>query len=154
MRFLTIILLAMVAQNAAAFEWGDFFEVLTATESGGRREVVGDTNLQHKAYGVLQIRQPYLDDVNEHCRKVILEHWGRPLTLDDVKEPAVARWVAVQYLTHYGKRYTRITGKRPTFEVLARIHNGGPNGWRRSSTDEHWRRFQEKATRLNIEVSG
>ncbi|HQG06785.1 MAG TPA: hypothetical protein PLX18_11665 [Anaerohalosphaeraceae bacterium] len=37
-------------------------------------------------------------------------------------------------MTHYGKRYKRITGKPATLEILARIHNGGPDGWKKIST--------------------
>ena len=129
-------------------DWGIFLAILIAVESGGDPTAVGDKHLRNKAYGVLQIRQPYLDDVNKHYKAVILEHWGRPLTLEDIKEPAIARWVTIQYLTHYGKRYTRMTGKKPTFEIYARMHNGGLNGWtekRRPKTENHWEKFQRKA---------
>ena len=57
-------------------------------------------------------------------------------------EPKNALDVCQKYLTHYGKHYTKNSGKEPTYEVLARIWNGGPNGWRRSSTDEYWKGVQ------------
>ena len=66
--------------------WGLFLAILIAVESGGDPNAVGDKHLTNKAYGVLQIRQPYLDDVNQHYKKVILAHWGRPLTLEDIKD--------------------------------------------------------------------
>ncbi len=40
------------------------------------------------------------------------------------------------YMTRYAKRCTG--GREPTCEDYARIHNGGPNGCKRSSTDGYW----------------
>jgi hypothetical protein len=72
--------------------------------------------------------------------------------LEDVRyNEGLSRWCVVQYVTHYGKRYTRITGKPLNMEVAARIHNGGPNGWKESRkpyTDAHWRRFESKRKEL------
>ena len=117
-------------------DWILLLTTLIAVESGGNQNAVGDTHLQNKAYGILQIRQPYLDDVNRIS--------GTVITMDEVrKSESVSRWVTVTYLRHYGKFYERKTGKKPTMEVYARMHNGGPYGWRKSSTDEYWRKFQK-----------
>ncbi|CAF0749114.1 unnamed protein product [Rotaria sp. Silwood1] len=40
------------------------------------------------------------------------------------------------YMDRYGKRCTK--NREPTCEDYARIHNGGPIGCRRSSTDGYW----------------
>jgi hypothetical protein len=117
--------------------WALFIIALTLTESDGQNGVVGDHHLQNKAYGVLQIRKPYLDDVNRIA--------GTHYTLEEVRRsPTISRWCVVTYVRHYGKRYTRLTGKPLTMEVGARLHNGGPNGWKKTSTDKHWARFQVK----------
>ena len=34
-------------------------------------------------------------------------------------------------------------GRPPTYEDMARIHNGGPNGHTIAGTLEYWRRFQD-----------
>jgi len=117
--------------------WVLFLSVLIMCESDGRNGVVGDKHLRNRAYGVCQIRKPYLDDVNRIA--------GTGITLEQVRySPGISRWCTYQYLSHYGKRYTRITGKEMTMEVAARIHNGGPNGWQRSSTDVYWEKFKQK----------
>jgi len=92
-------------------------------------EAVGDRYLRHKAYGLLQIRKPYLDDVNRIA--------GTSYTTEDMKDEEMARWAAKVYLEYYGRRYWRKTGKVPTPEVYGRIHNGGPDGWMKSSTNEY-----------------
>ena len=117
--------------------WTAFLAALMAIESGGDPDAVGDLHLKNKAYGLYQIRQPYLTDVNRILRK--------SLTLEDIRgkgsEQIAANAVKV-YLIHYGKRYARITGKQPTMEVYARMHNGGPNGWKKDSTLGYWEKFQ------------
>ena len=96
---------------------------------------VGDKHLRHKAYGLLQIRQPYLDDVNKIAGKDVLAVWSKSkLTLADMKDPEMAKWAFRVYLNHYGESYEKNTGKAPTAEVYARIHNGGPNGWKNKKT--------------------
>lgn len=103
-------------------------------ESGGNPNAVGDRHMKNKAYGVLQIRKPYLDDVNSFARKRVIATWGRLLTMADMKDPDKAWWVAVEYLTHYGRHYQKQTGRHPDIRVYAAIHNGGPDGWQEPCT--------------------
>jgi uncharacterized Zn finger protein len=104
----------------------------------GDVHLVGDKHMYHKAYGLLQIRKPYLTDVNRIAGKDVKRVWGKSkLTMADMKIPVRARWAAKVYLSHYGARYERITGFPPTMEVYAKIHNGGPNGWKRGNLDTH-----------------
>jgi hypothetical protein len=117
-------------------DWILFLHVLMLVESGGDINAVGDKHLQDKAYGLYQIRQIYLDDVNRIA--------GTSYTMDEVRHSKVlSRWCVIVYVRHYGKRYTRRTGLPVTMEVAARLHNGGPNGPWRESTDPHWGKFQK-----------
>lgn len=104
-------------------------------------EAVGDKHLRNKAYGLLQVRQPYLTDVNRIAGKEkVRRRWGKDvLTLMDMKDRDKAEWAFLIYISHYGKRYTKLTGKNPTVEVYARIHNGGPDGWRKKTTVQYGR---------------
>lgn len=116
--------------------WIAFLAALIVVESSGDYKAVGDKHLRNKAYGVCQIRQPYLDDVNRIA--------GTDWSMQQVRcSPGLSRWCVVVYVRHYGKRYTRLTGRPLTIEVAARMHNGGPNGWKKSSTDKHWNRMRE-----------
>jgi len=117
--------------------WVTFLAAIALVESGNNPDAVGDRHLRNKAYGSYQIRQPYLTDVNRVS--------GKNLTLEDIRgkgSEGMAAWAVKVYLSHYGKRYTRITGKKPTIEVYARIHNGGPNGWKKNSTKAYWQKVQ------------
>ena len=121
--------------------WVLFLTALMLTESDGNWDAIGDRNLKHQAYTAYQIRQPYLDDVNRIMKT--------SYTMSEVRDSqTVAKWCVVAYIKHYGKRYTRLTGKPLTMEVAARLHNGGPNGWKRSATDKHWTRFQDKLKKV------
>lgn len=102
---------------------------------------VGDKHLSNKSYGLLQIRAPYLRDVNRIAGKEeIMQVWGKEkLTMKDMKDPAKAKWSFHVYLSYYGELYTQKTGKVPTAEVYARIHNGGPDGWRERKTFRYGR---------------
>lgn len=122
--------------------WIVFLAALIAVESGGNPKAIGDKHLKNRAYGVCQIRQPYLDDVNKIA--------GTRFTLKQVAaSPTLSRWCVVTYVRHYGKRYTRITGKPLTYEVAARLHNGGLHGWKRKSTDAHWAKVQKQLDLLD-----
>ena len=59
--------------------------------------------------------------------------WGKGST-------AYSERVIRAYMCRYATE-ERI-GRPVTDEDIARIHNGGPNGWRRASTDEYWERVQ------------
>lgn len=52
------------------------------------------------------------------------------------------RWMSermmYEYWKFYGGMYESIVGKMPTYEVLARIHNGGPDGWKKADTVPYW----------------
>jgi len=118
------------------------YVILLAENAQGDTNAVGDVELTHKAYGLYQIRQPYLDDVNKLVGKKDMRRvWGKDkLTIEDMRSPEKSRWVVCRYLKHYGTLYERKTAKRATVEVYARIHNGGPNGWMRPATNEYGKR--------------
>jgi hypothetical protein len=46
------------------------------------------------------------------------------------------------YLAYYGAQYEKQTGRPATDEVYARLWNGGPDGWRKSSTLKYWGRVR------------
>ncbi len=100
------------------------------------KHLVGDKHLRHKAYGDFQIRLTCLADVNKFVgKKQMRRVWKKDkLTMHDMLDQKKAEWVFVTYLSHWGKVYTQETGKIPTVEVYARIHNGGPNGWKKWNT--------------------
>lgn len=130
-RVLTL-LLATLALGAQALDlsatpttdadWVAFLDIIAKVESGGQTDVsITDVNGK-RSVGCLQIQQPYLTDSR------------LSYVLSDMTDKTKAYAVAKAYLTRYGTAYTKRTGKPATFEVLARIHNGGPKGAERAVT--------------------
>lgn len=83
---------------------------------------------------VYQLRDIYIDDVNRI--------YNLQLSYDIKYRKELSERAMRLYWKYYGKRYTELTGNPVTYEVLARIHNGGPNGYRKSSTKKYWNRVK------------
>ena len=60
----------------------------------------------------------------------------------DRVDRAKSKRMMLTYWRHYGEQYRRTTGKTPTAEVLARIHNGGPDGWKNPATHKYWQKVK------------
>jgi len=90
--------------------------------------------------GGLQIRAIYLKDVNDWIGpKEMKKIWGKSrLSLSDMKNREKARWVTKVYMEKYGSIYEHRTRRNFTAEVFARIHNGGPDGWKEKKTKHYW----------------
>lgn len=113
-------------------EWNTFLTAIAQVESSGRDAiVVRDTN-GRLSYGCLQIQALYLADS------------GLGYGISEMTERAKAFAVAKAYMTRYGRSYERRTGKTATYEVLARIHNGGPRGAERTATEKYWAKVKAK----------
>lgn len=125
-----IVLFAMVPPSIAESLTQDFLRRLALVESGGDDSAV---NPAEDAHGRYQIRPCYLADANEFM--------GWDYTIQDMHDPVKAARVVVAYMVRYGSAYVRRTGLPVSPEILARIHNGGPNGWAKAATDGYAERF-------------
>jgi hypothetical protein len=85
---------------------------------------------------VYQLRILYVHDVN----RITYNAYG--FREADRYERQQSERMMYEYWRHYGERYRQITGRQPTAEVLARIHNGGPDGWCKRATLPYWRRIE------------
>lgn len=83
---------------------------------------------------VYQIRDIYIDDVN----RIYNMNVSYRVKFDKEK----SEQLMVLYWSYYGERYTKLTGKPVSYEVLARIHNGGPDGWKKYATKRYWKRVK------------
>lgn len=110
---------------------------LIAVESNGNDLAIGDGGL---AYGALQIHACYVADANEFAK----EDWTH--------EDAFDREEAIKIFMAYMDRYAteKRLGRRVTIEDIARIHNGGPNGYKKSSTDDYWRKVKAELIRRGV----
>lgn len=106
-----------------------FYKALRHVESTDGRNLKGDNG---SAIGVYQIHKIYVDDVNRIYKT--------KYKYEDRWDPKKSHEIVTRYLSYYGSLYTKKTGKNPTIEVLAQIHNGGPNGWKKESTRNYGRK--------------
>ena len=132
---IAVMLFSMVsfAQESISERVEVLIPALIQVESGGDWKAIGDKG---KAYGGLQLWKIYIKDVNRIART--------NYTHNDAFDEEKAKEIVRIYLINYGKRYERLTGKTATYEVLSRIHNGGPNGWKKESTIKYWNKVKDK----------
>lgn len=109
---------------------------LIAVESQGNALLIGDGG---EAYGILQIHPCVIEDVNRV--------YHTSYRLDDRKDDAASIKICELYLGYWGTRYEERTHKSATPEVLARIWNGGPNGWRKESTRAYWAKVEKETAK-------
>jgi hypothetical protein len=101
-------------------------------ESGGNPL---SNNTREDAVGVLQIRPIFVYDVNR-----IISDVGISFTLDDRWDVAKSFQMAQIYFAHYCE------GMSP--EQTARCFNGGPNGYKKASTQAYWLKVQKEIARM------
>ncbi len=124
---LTLLLAGGYCKGEEESRFEDVLEAIAIVESNANDRAVGDGG---KAFGRFQIWAAYVKDVNRIA--------GTSFSHSDAYNPEKAAYMVSIYLTHYGRVYERKTGNRPSSEVLCRIHNGGPNGWRKPATVWYW----------------
>lgn len=105
---------------------------LIQVESGGNEKAVGDKG---RAKGILQLHKIYINDVNRIAKKNFVH--------DDAFDVEKSKQIVKIYLLHYGKKYEKKTGKKVSDEILARIHNGGPRGYEKASTEKYWNKISK-----------
>lgn len=107
-----------------------------AQHPDGYDNALGDRNLAQKAYGPLQIRAPYFADA-----RMFLSPADAAL---DEKACLGNRPLSIRVLNAYMTRYCtpKRLGRAITAQDVARIHNGGPNGWRSPATLGYWAQVQ------------
>jgi hypothetical protein len=95
-----------------------------------------DYAINGQAVGCLQITPAVVEDIDRFA--------GIKFTLDDRLDRKKSIQMAQLYLKYYGEVYTKKTGKQPDNQVYARIWNGGPNGWKKSSTEKFWLKVKKE----------
>ena len=106
-------------------------DALIQVESNGKDDAVGDNG---NAIGCLQIWKIYHTDA--------VEFSGIGGSYKDCYNRAYAKKVVDAYM----KRYAREAWTNPKkfdAEKVARIHNGGPKGYRKQATEKYWKKVQK-----------
>ena len=112
----------------------DLLDAIEWVESRGNPYAVGDNGA---AIGAYQIHKIYVDDVNRIVGKKLF-------TYDDRYNRVLSRAMCSYYLGYWLSVNSNeiIKSKVDTFEALARIHNGGPNGYKKECTKPYWEKVK------------
>ena len=115
----------VVPQEVTIMTLEDLYAAIRIVESNGNPDAVGDHG---QAIGCYQIWRDYWQDATE------FSNIGG--SYNDCFNCDYAHEIVIAYMNRYA---TENRLKRPvTFEDIARIHNGGPNGYRKESTKKYW----------------
>lgn len=129
-KFFIVGLVTMVTLMASAVKPdADFIEALIMVESGGCSYAIGDGG---NAVGCLQISKSVVDDVNQ-VSSVKYSYMDR-------YNVAKSKEMCRIYLNRYATR--KRLGHDPTYEDMARIWNGGPNGYKKPATIKYWNKVK------------
>jgi len=140
MKGLISVAMAIAAASASGDEFlvkREFFEAIRFVESTDGR-YLGDQD-GGRSHGPYQISQAYLHDANEHL--------GTNYTLRQVIDDDE---VAVAVMCGYWNRYLP-KDREVTYELLARIHNGGPKGYEKESTVSYWEKVKARMEEQDVE---
>jgi hypothetical protein len=107
-------------------------DAIRIVESGGNDNAVGDGG---NAIGPYQIWKNYWKDAVEHEPSIGGKY-------EDCFDQKYAEKIVNAYMDRYA--IPRRLGHEPTFEDIARIHNGGPNGHKKKATIPYWEKVQSK----------
>jgi hypothetical protein len=104
----------------------DFLKALHQVETGGQTgSIIGDNG---RALGPFQIHKIYWSEVAPQIG-------GR---YQDVSNLDYAKKVVIAYFLKYAKDAL----KNKDWETLAKIHNGGPRGAKKKSTEKYWQKVK------------
>lgn len=136
MKYLSLLLL-VTTLAAKEYTYDQLILAVIEVESNGIDTAIGDNG---KAYGPLQIWEVVIKDVNKF--------YNASYTHDMMFNRGYAIDVFVLYTTYWGNFYTKKTGKKATNEIYARIHNGGPFGYNKKSTEKYWKKIKKALNKL------
>lgn len=108
-------------------------------ETGGERDPLNAVGDGGTSFGPYQISRAYYNDAVEYNPH--LQDGGRGFqNVMGWGSYAYSEMVIQAYMDRYATE--RRLGHPATDEDIARIHNGGPNGYRKPSTVKYWRKIR------------
>lgn len=121
--------------KASSYE--KFLEAVKMVESSGKSNAVGDRGA---ALGAFQIHEGYFNDAKEYDKQNKGKFGLTDKSYKDCFNPNIAKQVVRAYL----ERYSAANVKAGKWEILARQHNGGPNGHKVNATKVYWAKVQRE----------
>ncbi|OHA26124.1 MAG: hypothetical protein A3C06_03855 [Candidatus Taylorbacteria bacterium RIFCSPHIGHO2_02_FULL_46_13] len=137
--FIAAMITAMEARAVAPSPKSRLIAALIEVESRGNDYAIGDRHMTDRAYGPLQIRKPCVDNVNRR--------FGTRVRVEDlIGNRSQSVWICQKYLEMYATR-SRL-GREPSEEDLARVWNGGPQGYKKLSTLPYWSKVKKALAQI------
>jgi hypothetical protein len=124
----TVILLLCLVVRCSALD-ANFVRAIHQVESSGKIGAIKGDN--SKALGPLQIHYPYWKDATDFDKSIGGKY-------EDVAKLDYATKVMASYL----RRYCPKAVSSGNYEILARVHNGGPSGASKVATINYWKKVQ------------
>ena len=110
------------------------FDAIRKQETGCEKDPLNAVGDGGRSIGPYQIMREYYSDAVERNPEL-----GKRIKYEDLKGPGSVE-KSEEIMQAYANRYTtaKRLGREPTFEDAARIHNGGPNGYKKSCTVKYF----------------
>ena len=144
MKYVMIVMLMLtLTDRATAVTDKEMDRVLAAiriVESNNNPDAVGDSG---NAIGVYQIWTSYWKDATERS--------GIGGVYLDCYKPDYADRIVRAYMARYATE--RRLGRPVTIEDIARIHNGGPNGYKKKATLKYWEKVKKELNLCKVFVT-
>ena len=106
-------------------------------ESSGNDLAVGDNGA---SWGCLQLQAAYVQDAAEYAK----QDWKHYDAFDRQK----AIDITLAYMARYATE--KRLGRPVTAEDIARIHNGGLNGYKKESTKKYWAKVKAELIKMGV----
>jgi hypothetical protein len=131
MKMKLFMILVLAATSSTATELNPkFLRALNMVEASGKHgNIVGDNGA---ALGGYQIHKAYWQDATSYDKSIRGSY-------SDVTNKVYAEKIVTAYLNRYAKQAVISND----FEKLARIHNGGLNGYKVKATISYWKKVQK-----------
>ena len=127
-----LILVLLFSTTIGASNINEIRNVLKHVETNYNLDAVGDGG---DSFGILQIQEGVILDVN---RK-----YGTKYTHQDAFNEACAEEIFELYIQMWSKKLETKEQRPVTEQDIVRIWNGGPRGYKRSSTLDYLEKYQE-----------
>lgn len=117
----------------------NLYNAIRTVETGGCRDPLNAVGDNGRSRGPFQIMEGYYNDAVEQNRGLL--SGGR--SYDNVAGPGSVEY-SREVMQSYMDRYATSgrLGRPPTDEDIARMHNGGPNGYKNPNTEAYYARVR------------
>jgi hypothetical protein len=131
-KIITFLLLISTALTMFSTNISKIRDVLKIVETRGNPDSIGDNGT---SFGILQIQLNAIKDVNKR--------YNTHYTHQDAFNIKCAEEIFKLYTQMWSEHLEKKENRKVTTEDIVRIWNGGPRGYKRTSTDVYYEKYLE-----------